>query len=157
MDWKKFPLICAIVSTATGIRVLAEKQMEAVAKMRGTITLLEAIRLPREETGAPVLPAVPSDPNAPPPITIPKDRAQSPKEVPQTPVAQKTLVMHTMTPCVWCRSDKAKIIPVWVAKGYNVVYVDEGPGIPGNRYPWYEITDENGTKKTHVGSLSAFR
>ena len=138
MDWKKFPLICAIISAASGLKILAEKQMETVSKMQGTIHLLEAIRLPEERaTKAPE-----------PVLEVPK---------PQAPVVQKTLVMHTTSWCKYCRSDKAKIIPVWLTKGYNVTYVDDGNGVPGQLYPWYEITDETGNKKIHVGSLSAFR
>lgn len=142
MDWRKFPLICAIISTASGLRILAEKQMEALSKMHDSIHLLEAIRLPKEQV------EISQE------IKLPE---QVPPAAKPVPAVQKTLVMHTMDPCAWCRTDKAKIIPVWIAKGYNVSYVDEGRGIPGSRYPWYEITDDTGSKKIHVGTLGAFR
>lgn len=140
MDWRKFPLICAIISAASGFKILAEKQMESVAKMQDSIQLLEAIRLPKEQASVAQVP-----------------EAQKPEPVKQVPAAQKSLVMHSTDWCVYCRTDKAKIIPVWLRKGYNVTYVDDGKGVPGQTYPWYEITDETGTKKIHVGSLAAFR
>lgn len=140
MDWRKFPLICAIISAASGLKILAEKQMETVSKMHDSIHLLEAIRLPEEQAAVDQVPETPKQ-----------------EPVKQAPAAQKTLIMHSTSWCVYCRTDKAKIIPVWVAKGYNVTYVDDGRGVPGQTYPWYEITDETGTKKIHVGSLSAFR
>jgi hypothetical protein len=142
MDWRKIPLVCAFISVATGLKILAEKQMETVFKMQDSIQLLEAIRLPKEPAGV-------------------VQETQEPEQVKpaekQAPVAQKSLVMHSMTPCIYCRTDKAKIIPIWIAKGYNVTYVDDGRGVPGQHYPWYEITDETGNKKIHVGTLGAFR
>lgn len=141
MDWRKFPLICAIISAAAGFKILAEKQMETLAKVQDSIHLLEAIRLPKEQ--------------APLPDSQVPEQAK-PAENP-VPVAKKTLIMHSMTPCVWCRTDKAKIIPIWVARGYNVTYVDDGRGVPGQSYPWYEITDETGNKKIHIGTLGALR
>ena len=139
-DWfHKIPIVCAIVSAASGLKILAEKQLDTMHKMRDSIHLLEAIRLPEEKAGV--------------------AQVEAPKQEPvkQVPAVQKTLIMHTMTPCVWCRTDKANIIPIWKARGYTIGYVDEGQGLPGNKYPWYEITDETGTKKIHVGSLAAFR
>jgi hypothetical protein len=141
MDWRKLPLICAIISAASGLKILAEKQLDTVYKMRESIHLLETIRLPEEQAVS---------------LEAPKPEQVKPAEQP-APVAKKTLIMHSTDWCVYCRTDKAKIIPVWLRKGYNVTYVDDGKGVPGQTYPWYEITDETGTKKIHVGSLSAFR
>lgn len=132
-EWyHKIPVVYALVVAGAGLKMLAEKQMESVSKMRQTISLLELVNVPPE-----------------PRIVVPE--AQPPKED-KAPVAVRTLVMHTMSPCVWCRKDKAEIIPAWISLGYNVTYVDEGKGIPGNRYPWYEINDQNG-KRVHIGTL----
>ena len=73
------------------------------------------------------------------------------KESQQLRVAR--IVMHTIPSCVACEQDKAKL-GVWVEKGWRVEIVDDGQGIPGKLYPWYEVEDADGVDFSFVGRLT---
>jgi hypothetical protein len=68
------------------------------------------------------------------------------------PVRVARIVMHTIPSCVACEQDKAKLC-IWVEKGWRVEIVDDGQGIPGKLYPWYEVEDADGVDFSFVGRL----
>lgn len=152
-DWiKNLPIFAAIAATATGLKMIAEKQMQTAGKIHDAISLLEKIKIPDQAPEEPIGSPVPLE--APPMLPDPP-KPQGPK---QAPKAVKRLVMHTMNGCRWCVYDRREILPAWIRLGYNVEIVDEKRGIPGSSYPWYEIWEENATSPVkHIGSLSTYK
>lgn len=65
-----------------------------------------------------------------------------------------TITMHSIAICPACDADKANFGP-WLAQGWKVEIIDDGEGLPGKLYPWYEIKDADGVEFSFVGRLNA--
>ena len=142
--FEKLPIVSTIVGVLLGLKNLAEKQIDTADRMEDTrATTDEIIDI--------------WDPKIPdPPPEIPKklEPVKPPKVVPAPAlVTRNTVIQHSMRGCAPCAVDKRVILPKWRTRGYNVLEIDEGNGIPGSRYPWYEVFDKDGNQRIHVGSL----
>lgn len=131
------------LSVLFGIKLLLDKQDDAVTKMKEIVVRLEA--------DAPQPPAV-EPPSAPAP------KAEAPKEAPKS---KKLLRMHTADWCGWCRIDKSESIPRWREQGYTIEepvdHTDTRRNPSPHPLPWYEITDENGNRSIWIGSLRYYK
>ena len=68
------------------------------------------------------------------------------------PVAKPRLIMHTINGCPPCEADKRCIVN-WIDT-WDVEILNDSPGASGQRYPWYEVEELDGTRFQFVGQLS---
>ena len=111
------------------------------------IDLKNPDKIPDKQSGNSGFVAPPSVPD-----TVPE------KAAPVADIKVNTVVMHSITGCVWCESDKRRVLPNWKKNGWSIVGDDayETP-VRGQLYPWYEVFDAKGVRRLHVGSLSTWK
>lgn len=72
-----------------------------------------------------------------------------------------TVIVHSIDNCVWCIRDKRDVLPGWKAQGWKIVLPNTKDGnevpVSGQLYPWYEVYDNNGVRKVHIGSLRTWK
>ena len=75
------------------------------------------------------------------------------QEKQQPAPVQARIVMHSIVPCPACDADKAGF-GEWLNQGWSIEIIDDGAGLPGKLYPWYEVYDADGVEFSFVGRLN---
>lgn len=75
---------------------------------------------------------------------------------------RNTVIQYTIKSCRWCDYDRDRVLPQWVKNGWKwentkEYVIDETARPTKGAYPFYEIYDANGVKRTHKGSLLSWK
>jgi hypothetical protein len=79
-----------------------------------------------------------------------QDKPADPEE---SPKIEAIITMHSIASCPACDADKATF-GVWMNRGWKIEIVDDGSGMPGKLYPWYEVQDSDGVRFSFIGRLT---